>query len=297
MLFIRPCQGRITSHFNLKRKHPIYNTIRPHWGTDFGNHSDNTIVAAQSGAVRVVKYGNTGFGNYIIITHDNGWETLYAHLRSIAVKVGQKVGRAQYIGVKGTTGDSTGVHLHFELSKGRWSNQYKHHVNPVGYIDDDTIALNKGVNGPRVKRLQENLNKLGFKLLVDGDFGDKTEQAVKDYQRKNRLTVDGSVGPATVKSILDSLKKPIVKPPKKEVVKEKEVDEMTQFLKEKLPQTQRIDYEKLFKWAHKEGYFQDDHSGKVKDMTRKQVYDLEKSLEIRVYLKEKEEEKKKNQSK
>lgn len=201
MLFIKPCTGRITSHFNLKRKHPITGKITPHWGTDFGNHNDNTIVAAQSGTIRIASHSNTGFGNYVIITHSNGWETVYAHLKSIAVKVGQKVKKGQYIGVKGTTGNSTGVHLHFEISKGRWTNSYSKHVNPVGYIDNSSIALFRGIVGPRVGNLQSKLNSIGYKLTVDNSFGPAVEKAVKDFQKKNKLTVDGSVGPATFEKL------------------------------------------------------------------------------------------------
>lgn len=268
MLLIKPCKGRITSNFNLKRRHPITGKITPHWGTDFGNATDNTIVAAQSGKVRVASHSNTGFGNYVVITHSNGWETVYAHLKSIAVKTGQSVAKGQYIGVKGTTGNSTGIHLHFELSKGRWTNSYTHHVDPVGYIDDPSIPLRKDVSGPRVTNLQNDLNKLGYNLVADGVFGDATDKAIKDYQRKNKLTIDGIVGAATFRSIADSINKPVAR--LKEEAKGKDLDEMS----EKLPETQRNDMKNLLTKAYKDKTFHVDHTSKVDTMTRGQALDL-----------------------
>ena len=106
---------------------------------DYGNHADNTIMAAADGKVRVAVISGTGFGKYVVITHNNGWETLYAHLSVISVSAGQAVKQGHKIGVKGTTGNSTGVHLHFEVSKGRWSNKYTLHVNPALYIDDSDV--------------------------------------------------------------------------------------------------------------------------------------------------------------
>lgn len=198
-MFIKPCNGRITSHFNLKRLHPITKRISPHYGIDFGSHSDNNIYAAADGKVTRVDYLRESYGNFIYISHKiNGrtYQTAYAHLKSTNVKVGQTVKQGQIIGVKGTTGSSTGVHLHFEIHDGGrvgWKNA----VNPVGYINDPSIALTLGVTGPRVGDLQRALNQSGYKLTVDNSFGPATDKAVKDLQRKNNLTVDGSAGPAT----------------------------------------------------------------------------------------------------
>lgn len=189
-MFIKPCHGLITSLYSNSRLNPVLGVVRPHWGIDYGNHTDNTIVAAASGTVRIAVNSTSGFGKYVIITHANGWETVYAHLASYSVEVGQKVTQGQKIGVKGTTGNSTGIHLHFEISKGRWSNSYTHHVDPALYIDD-----------PDVRHLQETLNKLGHNLTVDGIYGSATVKAVLDYQRKYNLAADGVAGRVTVAAI------------------------------------------------------------------------------------------------
>lgn len=196
--FIVPCGGRITSPFG-NRIHPISKTKKMHWGVDYGNTpSDNTIVASADGTVERASVFE-GYGNTVIITHIiNGvtYQTLYAHLSSMSVKVGDKVKQGQKIGVKGTTGNSTGIHLHFEVHVGgKRNSSYTYAKDPLKYVvDSETLEL------------QTLLNKFGYKLVVDGISGDATSNAVKDFQKKNNLTVDGIAGAKT----LELLKKPIV---------------------------------------------------------------------------------------
>jgi len=88
----------------------------PHFHTGLDLASANTtIVAAADGVAAVVGSGTTGYGNYVIIVHGGGFVTLYGHLSSASVSAGQTVTAGQPIGVEGTTGASTGVHLHFEV--------------------------------------------------------------------------------------------------------------------------------------------------------------------------------------
>lgn len=91
-----------------------YRWGRMHKGIDIARPNDLTIKAADNGVVASAGYSG-GYGNKIVIDHQNGMRTIYAHLSSIAVKPGQTVGAGSKIGVMGTTGNSTGVHLHFEL--------------------------------------------------------------------------------------------------------------------------------------------------------------------------------------
>ncbi|WP_229683136.1 M23 family metallopeptidase [Virgibacillus oceani] len=87
---------------------------RMHKGMDIARPSNRAILAADNGVV--VEAGRDGsFGNKIVINHNNGMKTIYAHLSSIGVQVGQTVERGSQIGVMGATGNSTGVHLHFEV--------------------------------------------------------------------------------------------------------------------------------------------------------------------------------------
>jgi murein DD-endopeptidase MepM/ murein hydrolase activator NlpD len=87
---------------------------RLHAGIDISGVRDRTIMASDNGKVTTAKWHNS-YGNYVIIDHDNGYKTLYAHLSSISVTRGQVVTKGEKLGVMGSTGNSTGIHLHFEV--------------------------------------------------------------------------------------------------------------------------------------------------------------------------------------
>ncbi|WP_419954860.1 peptidoglycan DD-metalloendopeptidase family protein [Neobacillus niacini] len=101
---------------------------RAHKGIDIARPSNRTIKAADNGKVVSAGFDNGGYGNKIVIDHQNGLRTVYAHLASINVSVGQTVSQGSAIGVMGSTGNSTGVHLHFEV--------YKNGAlqNPLNYV-------------------------------------------------------------------------------------------------------------------------------------------------------------------
>ncbi|MBQ8001998.1 MAG: peptidoglycan DD-metalloendopeptidase family protein [Clostridia bacterium] len=108
-----PASHRVTSKYGY-RIHPVYNTRKFHAGIDIGASYGSDIVAAESGTVTVATYGS-GYGKYLVINHGSGITTLYAHCSSLLVKVGDKVSRGQVIAKVGSTGVSTGNHLHFEV--------------------------------------------------------------------------------------------------------------------------------------------------------------------------------------
>jgi murein DD-endopeptidase MepM/ murein hydrolase activator NlpD len=111
--------SRITSNFSLSRRHPILNTIRAHKGTDYAANRGTPIRATSDGQVtRASRYGS--FGNLIIIKHDGGFETKYAHLSKYAngIKKGSRVRQGDIIGYVGSTGGATGPHLHYEFLVG-----------------------------------------------------------------------------------------------------------------------------------------------------------------------------------
>ncbi|HRY60243.1 MAG TPA: M23 family metallopeptidase [Patescibacteria group bacterium] len=90
-----------------------------HTGVDLDWRNGTDIIAADGGTVVAASYGwGGGYGNHIIIDHGNGYQTLYGHLSVIAVNQGQNISRGEHIGTMGTTGISTGVHLHFEVRQG-----------------------------------------------------------------------------------------------------------------------------------------------------------------------------------
>ncbi len=98
------------------RLHPIYNVVRMHNGVDLATRCGTPIYAANDGTVTVSKY-HYSFGNYIDINHNNGYVTRYAHLSTLLVEQGEAVHMGQLIGKVGSTGDSTGCHLHYEVIK------------------------------------------------------------------------------------------------------------------------------------------------------------------------------------
>ena len=108
--------SRIASGWG-KRKHPIHGIWKFHYGMDFSAPEGTRINATGDGKVITVKSRRTGYGNYIIIDHGYGYETLYAHMEKFNVKKGQRVKRGQQIGTVGNTGTSVASHLHYEVRK------------------------------------------------------------------------------------------------------------------------------------------------------------------------------------
>ena len=104
----------ITSHFSPRRKNPVTGVYKRHTGVDIGAAYGTPIFAANGGRVTLAGW-NSGYGNCVIIDHGGGKATLYAHMSSIGVSNGQKVTKGQTIGRVGSTGNSTGPHIHFEI--------------------------------------------------------------------------------------------------------------------------------------------------------------------------------------
>lgn len=122
---------RLTSSFSHSRKHPILGLRRPHLGVDYGAPTGTPVKAVGEGVV-TEKGWNGGYGNQIIIKHEAGLESMYAHLSGFArgLREGQKVRQGQVIGFVGSTGLSTGPHLDFRLrQKGRFIDPTKA-INP-----------------------------------------------------------------------------------------------------------------------------------------------------------------------
>lgn len=110
--WVRPIAGRVSSRYGM-RPHPIKGTYRMHAGTDIPAPMGAPIYAARGGTVTFARYSG-GRGNLTMIAHGGGLTTAYAHQSAFGVKVGDKVRTGQYIGRVGSTGLSTGPHLHFE---------------------------------------------------------------------------------------------------------------------------------------------------------------------------------------
>jgi murein DD-endopeptidase MepM/ murein hydrolase activator NlpD len=130
---IYPCFGRVSDGWGL-RLHPIHQEMEFHFGIDFSNDIGTAIYATAAGIVKRVGY-DEGYGKFIRLDHENGYETMYAHLYSNQVREGDRVYKGQIIGLMGSSGLSTGPHLHYEVIAGGEK------VNPSEYLNfiDETI--------------------------------------------------------------------------------------------------------------------------------------------------------------
>ncbi|MDR2664708.1 MAG: peptidoglycan DD-metalloendopeptidase family protein [Oscillospiraceae bacterium] len=123
----------VTSRFG-SRYHPIYRYYRMHDGIDIGAKYGTNVYAADSGTVVTSAYSSS-YGNYVVLSHGNGMTTLYAHMSTRKVKEGDTVSRGSVVGLVGSTGASTGPHLHFEVSVGG------SRKNPLSYFQSGTYSL------------------------------------------------------------------------------------------------------------------------------------------------------------
>ena len=121
-----PSYSRISSQYGY-RTHPISGTRKLHKGLDIAASSGNPVIAAASGTV-VKSYFSSSYGNYVVISHGGGMMTAYAHMTRRMVSAGQTVAAGQQVGTVGSTGNSTGPHLHFEVYVGGST------TNPMNYF-------------------------------------------------------------------------------------------------------------------------------------------------------------------
>ena len=96
---------------------PLYTHESPHPGVDYGCPVGTPILASDDGYVSMVRDQPNGYGKYIMVAHKDGYQTLYAHLSVLGARIGQAVKKGDVIGYSGTSGNSTGPHLHFEMRK------------------------------------------------------------------------------------------------------------------------------------------------------------------------------------
>lgn len=230
---------KITSPYGMRT---IFGSKQMHKGIDLvGNNSTlDYIIAYADGKVTISKYSNSA-GEYVQIDHGNNIYTRYLHMKknSRKVKVGDKVKRGQVLGYMGSTGNSTGAHLHFDI------NINGAYVDPEPYLEgtktfanskikkdknvlnwqkaakkDKFVIATDGIWGNECEKIAskaicknrdnefryKNLTKIVQKAVgvkADGKFGIGTEKAVKAYQKKNNITADGCVGLTTWKKILN----------------------------------------------------------------------------------------------
>lgn len=132
--YVAPVRGKLTSGYGYR---PRFG--RMHKGVDLNLHTGDTIVAAFDGKVRISSYNAGGYGYYLVIRHDNGLETVYGHCSRLIAKRDQYVRAGQPIALGGSTGRSTGPHLHFET---RYMGIA---INPAAIIDFENYVTHKDV--------------------------------------------------------------------------------------------------------------------------------------------------------
>jgi len=135
--FSIPVPGVVTSNFGPRR-------YRYHYGTDLSVKVGDSVKACFSGRIRIIDYEARGYGHYVVIRHENGLESVYAHLSKVLVELDQNVRSGELIALAGNTGRSTGPHLHFE------TRYLGNAINPATIIDfksglvhDDTYIITK----------------------------------------------------------------------------------------------------------------------------------------------------------
>lgn len=142
--YCHPRKNYLTSDFGFRR-------YRHHYGVDIKINTGDTIYASFDGMVRICKYSRS-YGNYVVIRHHNGLETIYAHLSKPLVIINQEIKAGEPLGLGGNTGRSTGPHLHYEV---RYLGQC---INPHDIIDFNNYAI---------KTDSLNLNANNFAYLAE----------------------------------------------------------------------------------------------------------------------------------
>lgn len=161
--------SRISSHFNLKRRHPVLHTIRAHRGTDYAAPTGTPIRSAGDG--RVVHAGRKGgYGNTVIVRHGETYKTLYAHMHNIrnGIRRGSRVQQGQVIGYVGASGMATGPHLHYEfLVHGTHRNPVTVDLPKAKSIPEDQLEDFRAATRSLVARLEQHLETTQLASLDD----------------------------------------------------------------------------------------------------------------------------------
>lgn len=184
-----PSDGVITDSFGTRQGQ--------HMGIDIASSPGTSIYAVENGIVSKSYYSDT-YGNVVFIKHDKNFETVYAHLQSRTVQEGTRVKKGDIIGKMGSTGDSSGVHLHFEVHQSHWTVDKKNAVNPMLALGE--VKIGQAVAA--VQRDQQAIETAG-RLIDDtnasyvvqaGDtlysIAKKVNISVTDLKAKNGLKND-----------------------------------------------------------------------------------------------------------
>jgi len=174
-----PCPGRRTSHFG-KRLDPFNGTEMFHFGVDIAGPTGTPIRATADGTVRMASW-QSGYGKLVVLQHDFGYSSRYAHNYKILVRVGDKIKRGQIISLMGDTGKSSGTHCHYEV----WKNNNR--KNPYAFM------IGGGVRYQRIIPVARR--KITFKNRLNGGlmFSFKTTHSKLEAIIGPETEVEGSI--------------------------------------------------------------------------------------------------------
>ena len=170
-----PVKARISSKYGMRR-HPILGYSKMHSGIDFAARSGTPIYAAGDGKINYAGRKG-GYGNYIKIKHNNGYETAYAHMKKFAkgIRNGRHVSQGQIIGYVGSTGRSTGPHLHYEILKAG------KHINPAGA----KFRTGRVLSGKELANFKKQKQRLKNQLASLPRIVERVAQADVESDEKN----------------------------------------------------------------------------------------------------------------
>ncbi|WP_324255041.1 peptidoglycan DD-metalloendopeptidase family protein [Bacillus sp. REN16] len=176
-----PVVGRITDTFGTRQGN--------HKGLDIAAPIGDHIYAVEEGIVKSSSFRGS-YGHVIFIEHPNGYETVYAHLSKRSVQEGETVEKGQLIGHIGSTGNSTGPHLHFEVHNGEWNSSRNNAIDPLYMLTDEQILVpvimqKEGIEVS--KKLETYTVKEGESLSV---IADKVGISVEAIKALNQLSGD-----------------------------------------------------------------------------------------------------------
>lgn len=168
------------------RIHPITKIPTKHRGIDIAMPTGTPLVAIDSGVILYNQNNPTGYGYYVVIKHDSGLYSLYAHLNKLShFKVGQRVKKGEIFAYSGNTGSSTGPHLHFEIHEGN-------HLFPAQVKNKDT-AVDPVKYYPSLAGFF-NQNLANFKINNNGNKGDDIVEFKEKWQEDLLITTIQSLG-------------------------------------------------------------------------------------------------------
>lgn len=174
-----PAEGVITDTFGTRNGH--------HKGIDIAAEPGTPVHSVEQGTVAKSYYSDS-YGNVVFIRHENQTETIYAHLQNRYVQEGQKVARGETIGTMGNTGDSSGVHLHFELHQKEWTYNKKNAIDPFVAFGDKEIGHAITVAGQPMNSIEHTY------IVKQGDslwsIAKKSGASVEEIKAVNHLSHD-----------------------------------------------------------------------------------------------------------